>query len=92
VVRRVTDPAAYCRLDIAYRRIGLVATESHDRCCCYHIRSRFNEVTVYCSLLPQSTGLTHGVEYQLVILDSVVDGMYYGNGDDSAALDATVDD
>jgi hypothetical protein len=58
-------------------RVGLVATESHDLCCCHRI---------------YSIGLIPVVEYQRGILDSVVDGMYHGNGDGTAALDATVDD
>jgi hypothetical protein len=51
----------------------------------------FNEVTKFCYLLSQSIGSVLG-EYQLVILDSVGDGMRYGYGDVSAALCATVDD
>ncbi len=43
-------------------------------------------------MLLQSIGLVPGDEYQLVILDSVDDGMCYGYGDGSAALYATVDD
>jgi hypothetical protein len=45
-------------------------------------------------MLSKSAGLVPGDEYQLVILDSVGDGMYYdyGYGDGSAALYATVDD
>jgi uncharacterized protein (DUF779 family) len=40
----------------------------------------------------QSVGLVPGDEYQLVILDSVDDGMSCGYGDGSAALYTTVDD
>ena len=43
-------------------------------------------------MMLQSDGVVPGNEYQLVILDSVGDGMCCGYGDGSAALYATADD
>jgi trypsin len=54
--------------------------------------SGFGEVTGLGFLLSQSVGLVPNNEYQLVILDSVGDGMCCGYGDGSIALYAVVDD
>ena len=43
-------------------------------------------------MLSQSVGLVPGDEFQLIILDSVGNGMYWGYGDGSATLYSTVDD
>jgi hypothetical protein len=53
--------------------------------------SGFDEVTEWGFLLSQSVGLAPGGEYQLVILDSVGDGMCCAFGEGSIALYATVD-
>jgi hypothetical protein len=54
--------------------------------------SGFGEVTELGFFLSESVGLVPGDEYQLVILDSVGDGMCCANGEGSIALYATVDD
>jgi hypothetical protein len=54
--------------------------------------SSFNEATEFCYVLSQSIDLVPGVEYQLVIPDSVGDGMCWGCGDGSASRYAPVDD
>ncbi len=70
----------------------MVATESRDRYCCCRVR-RFNEVAELGYLLSQSVCLVPDDEYQLVVLDSVGDGMCCGYGDGSATLyQLTVDD
>jgi hypothetical protein len=54
--------------------------------------SGFGEVTELGFFLSESVGLVPGDEYQLVILDSVGDGMCCANGEGSIALYATIDD
>ncbi len=54
--------------------------------------SGFGEVTELGFFLSESVGLVPGDEYQLVILDSVGDGMCCANGEGSIALYVTIDD
>jgi hypothetical protein len=56
------------------------------------LSSRLYEVTELGHLLWQSVGLVPGDDYQIVILDSIGDGMCLGYGYGSLTLYATADD
>ena len=94
VVGRNVGPAVDYRLDVTYDDYPYETSWSLQSLTTGAVvaASGFGEVTGLGFFLSESVGLVPGDEYQLVILDSVGDGMCCAYGEGSIALYATVDD
>jgi trypsin len=90
----VVDVDVEYRLDVAYDEYPNETSWSLQSLATGEVvaASGFNEVTESRFFLSESVGLVPGDEYQLVILDSVGDGMCCAFGEGSIALYETVDD
>jgi hypothetical protein len=90
----VVDLDGEYRLDVAYDEFPNETSWSLQSLTTGEVvaASGFNEVTESSFFLSESVGLVPGDEYQLVILDSVGDGMCCAFGEGSIALYETVDD